>query len=90
MIPTDGYQPAEMAYRLWDPLMTRDLVRLDVDLGDGTWLPRDQVEEILRPHMQAAFAGLLAAAQYQDVRLVAEVSGAREDDITPTPPGGED
>jgi len=88
-LPTDDFEPTGLSYRIWDNTLAIDRIVIDVDLGNDQWLPRATVDEILRPHMQAAYCDLLAAALNKDVAFKAAYRGVRLDDVTPPPPAGE-
>lgn len=90
VLPTDGYTPGQVTYTVRHTSMIVDDLTLTVNLATVGWLSLEQVDDLVRRHVEALFADILAAGGETELALTRSYQGARSDDIGPTAPAAEE
>ncbi|MEH1013042.1 hypothetical protein V6U90_08015 [Micromonospora sp. CPCC 206060] len=87
VIPTNGYVPDRVTYHVHNPNpMARDLITLDITINGENTMEPDEADALLRPHMEALLAEVVAASSEPSLRLLRTYHGRRDEDLTPEPP----
>lgn len=86
-LPTSGYVPGHITYRVWYPhAIEHDVIRLEINIRAEKAMTADIADDIIRPHMEALLRDARAASGDPDLRLLRTYHGMRDEDVTPTPP----
>lgn len=84
-MPTSGYTPDRVTYRIHNPIPAEhDVIRVDVQIlgGEGD-MDADEADALVRPHVQALYADVLATTGEPALMLLRTYTGRRDEDLTP-------
>lgn len=88
-LPTSGYVPGQLTYRVWFPdAIQHDVIRLEITIRAEQGMSADMADDLIRPHMEALLADVRAASGDPLLRLLRTYHGTRDEDITPADPPG--